>query len=251
MTANADSLPPELDRDMEACQRLAGELDGEDEADLDALQREVDELIAEEKGPVAELRARATGQRIAIVVAAVTLLSIGVALGTPRADLGTYPLLRTVLVLALLGALTAVATWRLLRPLHLPRPSVTSSRLLLVAGLLAPFVISIIPVNDHTGAAPGEGVAFATACFKCFGFGGALGLPVLGLAFVMRRAQVDGAAVAALAGVVAGLMGNLALHLHCPVVDPLHLIIGHALLVVVFSIAAAAWRPREARVSRS
>lgn len=82
------------------------------------------------------------------------------------------------------------------------------------------------------------------ACFKCIGFGGATGAAILALAFLMRRAQVDGAAVAALAGVAAGLTGNLTLQLHCPIVDPTHLILAHAMLLVIFGAATAMWQPK-------
>lgn len=244
MTVDAEGLqiPAELQRDMEALEGLAR--DGEvSEADLDALRQDVDQLLDAETGVGAELRARATGQRITIVVAAVVLLCVGVGVGTPRFELTSYPVIRMAAVLGLLGALTAVATWRLLRPLHLPPPSVTSSRLLLGAGLLIPFVIALIPVHDHVGGPAGEGLGFAVACFKCLGFGGATGALILALAFLMRRAAVDGAAVAALAGVAAGLTGNLTLQLHCPIVDPTHLVLGHAMLLVVFGVATARWQP--------
>lgn len=244
MTVDAESLqnPAELRRDMDALEELARDGDVA-EVELEALRQDVDALLEAETGAAARLRSRGTNQRVAIVVAAVVLLCLGVALGMPRLDLASYPVVRMAAVLGLLGALTAVATWRLLRPLHLPPPSVTSSRLLLGAGLIVPFVVALVPLHDHVGGPAGEGLGFAVACFKCFGFGGATGALVLALAFVMRRSQVDGAAVAALAGVVAGLTGNLTLQLHCPIIDPTHLLLAHAMLLVVFGAATARWQP--------
>ena len=67
MTVDAEGLqiPAELQRDMEALEGLAR--DGEvSEADLDALRQDVDQLLDAETGVGAELRARATGQRITI-----------------------------------------------------------------------------------------------------------------------------------------------------------------------------------------
>ena len=244
MTVDAESLqiPADLQRDMDALEGLVAR-DDEEETDLSALRQNVDALLEAETGVAAELRSRGTGQRIAIVVAAVAVLCIGVAVATPRSELGSYPLGRMIAVLGLLVLLTAAATRRLLRPLHLPPPSVASSRALLAGGLITPFVVALLPLQDHVGGPAGEGKSFAFACFKCLGFGGATGALVLALAFMMRRAQVDGAAVAALAGVAAGLAGNLALQLHCPIVDPTHLVLGHALLLVIFGTATALWQP--------
>jgi hypothetical protein len=69
-----------------------------------------------------------------------------------------------------------------------------------------------------------------------------LGLPVLLVAFAVRRAEVDGAALGALAGVAAGLTGNLALQVHCPITHTAHLLIGHATLIIVLGTAAFLWR---------
>jgi len=245
MTADSNGLPipAELQSDLDALEELAGKGEGDEELDLDALRHDVDALLDEERGFLAELRSRGTGQRIAIVVAAVVLISVGTVLATPRTDLATYPLGRMIAILVALGLLTGMATWRLLRPLHLPPPSPTSNRLLLLAGLLTPVVVDLIPLHDHVGGAAGEGMSFVTACLKCFGFGGVTGALVLVVAFMMRRARVDGVAVAALAGVAAGLTGNLTLQLHCPIIAPAHLLLGHAMLLLVFGAATALWQP--------
>jgi Negative regulator of sigma F len=247
MTMPADGLElSELQRELDACRKLVGQADGPAD-DLGPLEAEVTNLVTSETGTRATLRALVTGQRIGMLVAAVVVLGAITAAVTPRMDLASYPKGRMAAVLVLLAVLTTVATVRLLRPLHLPAPSLMSSRLLLLAGLVTPFVVSIVPLHDHVGGPAGEGMAFAIGCFKCLGFGGALGLPVLLLAFAMRRATVDGAAIAALAGVAAGLAGNVTLQLHCPIVDPLHLVIGHALLLVIFGTAAALWQPTTSR----
>ncbi|MEZ4443218.1 MAG: NrsF family protein [Polyangiaceae bacterium] len=238
--------PADLERELEACRDLLGQHLAEEEPrpdELSALRSGVEGAVAKEQGLVASLRALATPVRIVLLVTAMVGLGAVSGIASPRPDLDSYPGLRMGLVLALLILLTGAASWRLLRPLHLPSPSVLSSRLMLLGGMLAPFVIALVPLHDHAGATPGSGVAFAVACGKCLGYGSLFGLPVFGLAAALRRSDVDGPAVAALAGVAAGLAGNAALQLHCPIIDPAHLIVGHGLLLLVYGALASRWRP--------
>lgn len=241
MTQQVDILDPsDLEQDIEACRGLIG-APGADGEDVGALRSRVESDLAAEQGFVAKLRAMRTPNRIGLILllaVAVTVISV---VATPRSDLAQFPVGRMAATLLLLAAVTSAAAWRLLRPLHAPPPTVWASRALLAAGVLLPAVIAAIPM-DHVGAAPGEGAAFAVHCSKCLAFGGVMGFPVLFVAFLARRSRVDGAAVAALAGVVSGLTGNLALQMHCPITDPMHLLGGHALLVVVLGVAVAAWR---------
>lgn len=240
MTQPADSLEPELQRDMDACRVALGGGMGEP-IDVGSLRQRVEHDFAAEQGFVARLRAMRTSHRVMLMLALVAAVVVANVALTPRVDFAAYPSGRMAFALALLASVTAGASWRLLRPLHAPPPSLWVSRLLLVAGVLLPCALSMIPMG-HVGAAAGEGSQFVVGCGKCFGFGAAMGFPVLALAFFARRAHVDGAAVAALAGVAAGLTGVLALQVHCPITDPLHLLIGHALLVAALATATALWK---------
>ena len=237
-----DSIPPsDLDADIAACRRLVVGVMRDDASSIAKLRDGVHRDLEGEGGLLGRLRSLKTGTRAALVLAlmaAVTALTVVV---TPRADLAAYPTPRMFAVLIVLAVVTGAATWRLLRPLHLPPPSVWMSRALLVVGVLTPVVLSLIPI-DHVGGHAGHGAHFFAACGKCLGFGGVLGLPVLLLAFAVRRSRVDGAAVAALAGVAAGLTGNLTLQVHCPITDPSHLLLGHALLLGLLGVAAAVWQ---------
>ncbi len=235
----------ELEGDIEACRlltRRAG-LSGDVPAiELVPLRARVEGQLASETGWLARLRALRTGQRLALVLALVLLLALLVAATTPRADLGQLALTPMMATLGVLTAATALAAWRLLRPLHAPPPHPWASRALLVVGVLTPCVLAFVPGHQGAGAAVGEGAAFMASCGKCLGFGGVLGLPVLLLALWARRAQTDGAAVAALGGVAAGLAGNVTLQLHCPITEPLHVLVGHATLLVLLGAVAVVWQ---------
>lgn len=233
--------PTDLDEDIEACRGMLGAALDAGAEDVTPLRARVEQDLAAEQGVVARLRALRTSHRIALIfglAACVTVISV---VATPRVDLGEFPGGRMAVTLGLLAAVTAAAAWRLLRPLHAPPPTVWASRLLLAAGVLLPCVIAWIPMS-HVGSDPGTGAVFAAQCSKCLAFGGVMGFPVLLVAFLARRSRVDGAAVAALAGVASGLTGNLALQVHCPITDPMHLLGGHALLIALLGVAAAAWK---------
>ena len=243
MTPDANRAVADLDDDMAAVRRLAGAaMDQEPAAaEIDALRGQMVALLREERGPLAALRARPSWQRLSLVAAAAAAVVVASFAFTPRGDLAGYPAAHMFATLTLLGLLTVAAGWRLLRPLHLPPLPVWTGRALLAVGVLAPVALALVPI-DHQGAAAGQGADFAIACGRCMGFGAALGAPVLVLALLARRARIDGASVAALGGVVAGLTGNLALHLHCPVSEPLHVILGHGILLVLLGVIASLWR---------
>ena len=216
---------------------LVGEPPADEVANLRA---RVDADREKEQGLLSSLRSLRTPYRIGLVIAAVVLVTVASLVTTPRADIAAYPTGRMVLTLALLGMAAGAAAARLLRPVHAPPPNVWVSRALLVVGVLTPCLLALIPLH-HDGAPAGAGSAFVANCGRCLGFGGALGLPVLLLALWARRTRVDGAAVAVLGGVTAGLAGNLALQVHCPITDPSHLLVGHVTLLALLGVVAAVW----------
>ncbi len=239
-----DSLPPpELEQEIQACRDLVqGALRGtSSDAELAQLRGRVDDDLRAEQGVVGRLRSLRTTHKVLIILAVIALVTAFAVVTKPRSDLSAYPGVRMGVTLLVLSMVSGAATWRLLRPLHAPPPNVWMSRALLVLGVLTPVVLALFPI-DHVGAPAGEGVAFAAACGKCLGYGGAFGLPVLILAFAVRRSRVDGAAVAALAGIAAGLTGNLTLQVHCPITDPSHLLVGHVMLLAILGGAAAVWK---------
>lgn len=234
-----------LEREIASVRTLAGsaaEAERVDESTLGQVQHGVNQRVGAETGVLATMRGWPTWQRLGMVILLSAVTTVATAVTMPRWDLGAYPSLRMVFTLGVLALLTGAASGRLLRPLHRPRPSIWSGRVLLLMGMAMPCVMSLWPLDGHVGTLPGEGVAFAIGCGRCFVFGGALGIPVLLVAIAVRRANIDGAAVAALAGVAAGLTGNLTLQVHCAVTDPHHLLVGHATLLGIFAIFAAMWR---------
>jgi hypothetical protein len=241
----------ELADDMAAIRAIAGAhavgsgalASGESAEDLRSLETRVQARIARERGVLAWLCSLSTPMRLALVCGTLSLLVVAAALFLPRReDLAAYPLWRMVLTLAVFALLAAGASWRVLRPLHLPPASTRLSTMLLVLGLAIPCALAVIPL-PHQGVAAGAGAQFALECGRCAGFGAVMGLPVLVLALMAGRSRIEGV-VAALAGVAAGLTGNLVLQLHCPNTDVGHQLLGHWVVLLVLPIATALWCAR-------
>ena len=241
-----------LEQDMAAV-RLLANLDAEHDVDgpptsgplsLDQLRLSIDGAIARDTGAIAQLRSLSVAQRLLLVVALATAITAAIMLTGPTDNLSGTGMWRAGVVMLVVAVMTVLTCWRLLRPLHLPPANRWVGYGLVAVGVLLPFLMAWALRHDG-GQAAATGSAFFKQCAVCTTFGAVLGLPVLGLALLLRRAKIDGVAVGALAGIAAGFTGFLTLHLHCTISDPIHVMGGHASVLLVLGGAAALWRWRE------
>lgn len=245
MSLQHDNLDPsgELDEEIQSCRQLAGTALDEQpisEAEVASVRHRVDGDIAADGGFKGMLRSLRTSRRLLTVVLLAAGLTSLATLAVPRVDLSDYPRDRMIWVMALFAVLTIAVGWRVLRPLHKPAASRWLGPVLLLVGMAAPFVVALLPLQ-YSGVPTGQGAEFAAHCAKCLTFGTVLGVPVLLLALAMRRTKLD-TPTAALAGVAAGLTGNLTLQVACSTTDSPHLLLGHAMLMVLLGGAAALWQ---------
>ncbi len=239
-----------LEEDMAALRDFAG-LEKEEEdtgvlapSSLDKLRGDIDELIGRDEGMLGYLRSRTAGQRV-FFVALVAVAATGAALAMrPIEHLTGAGMWCFAAMLMLVATITVLACWRLMRPLHLPPANRWVGNLLLLTGVALPFLMAFT-LNHEAGKPVGTGALYYKQCAMCLALGLVLGLPVLGLALLLRRAKVDGAAIGALAGVAAGLTSYLTLHVHCTISDPAHVVGGHASVLLVLTVGAAVWHLRE------
>ncbi|MGD8862145.1 MAG: hypothetical protein PVI30_19190 [Myxococcales bacterium] len=221
--------------------------DGEADAELGALWGELRQRVDAHD---ASLRGRArdlpTPARFGLVAGLAVLLVAAVGLLAPRPDLSAYPLGRMLLVVLGLGGLLLVSVRMSLRPLHrpAPRPATVLSVLGLSIATAAGF--SLLPAAHvllpHT--APSPELSLWQHVRPCLVFGFALGLPLFAALRVFDRGTPMGAWPAAAA---LGLVGNLALQLHCPITQTSHLLLGHAPLGLLAAVLVWLWtraRPR-------
>lgn len=246
-------LEAHLDECLE-CAEVAAEVeglgtdDGVTLPDLDRILGAVEGVIAQDRGPRAWLRDRSTRARMLLGAAIGFGLPLGYGIATLRADISVYPVARFAVITFVLAALLAVALWAGMRPLHRPALSPGVVHALSFAAVGAVLITASIPAAHalHPASLAGISDDLVRRAAACFAVGLAIGVPVaLGVRALNRaRASWLGAPIMApLAGVVAG---NLALHLHCPLVAPQHLLAGHAAVlvpfVVAFGLLALRWR---------
>jgi hypothetical protein len=165
-------------------------------------------------------------------------------------DFGVPSTSHMLLVLFVLAALTFVATFTAIRQ---GRHGMGSDWLLLVmiAGLTTPIYAALTlgnPVHDIGLAGP-SGVVLSTWGFRCLLLAGLVGvLTLASFTIALRRAapvasRLRGAALGAAAGAWAGV----AVFIFCPSSDQQHLLVGHVLPVLAFTLLGAAGISRALR----
>lgn len=217
---------------------LVGALAGEGlPAPVDAWLPALEAAVARERGPVAWLRSRPTATRTALAALGAGLVPLGVWLAWRRVDAAAYPAARLGLDVAVMAGSAALALVVAMRPLHRRAwPRLLAPVVVAVAAAAVLVAPSLPPAHaDHPASLGGTGEGLVTHAMACLAVGVALGLPVLAWLGVLARGDRRTPWVpVATAGALAGLMGSLAVSLHCPLVAPAHLLAGHATVLVPF-----------------
>ncbi len=209
-------------------------------ADLEALFAQLQRAVGAERGPRARLRALPTWLRVGLVLAVAGALGALAAGRFMRPDITAYPAGRMALALISIGALLAASLWLALRPLQLasvapwvPATAALGSLLWLGALYLLP------PVHEATGWSrnpAGLGPTLARA-LPCMVIGLGLSLPFL---LLLRALDRGGTRRPLLMAAAAGLLANFVLQLACPVTAPVHMLLGHMGVAVLLLAGAAA-----------
>ncbi|MGE0324145.1 MAG: hypothetical protein AB7K71_15560 [Polyangiaceae bacterium] len=202
--------------------------------DLSALRGALDVELEQEQKGARRLKSLSTPARIALASSVVGLL-VALNFRKPRPDLHTLHWLEfsAPLVVALL--LVFLGVRGTLRGPHLAQKSSAQAGALigLSAGLPLLYFLShnFLGEISFVEAAPG----FGRRALTCFSFGVGWSLP-LGLMLVfLDRNKLAPQSLILHAGAAGGLSGVLALHIHCPLQNPAHLLVGH-LSVLVFVV---------------
>lgn len=240
----------ELEAHIGSCQRCEALLAGDgglglslgtlprpSAAELSDLRAAVLEHSRREVGPRAWLRGRSRAQRLGFSLAVVLLLALVVLLGNHRPDIWTgAPLIVWGGVAAYLTALTLGTSELMARPGRELRPF---GRLSLSSGLvLLALCVTVLGGASlvHADATP---IALPRHPWGCFAYGSVFaGLLLIWLRLLDRGDRVS-LSVTLLSATAAGLMGNLATHLHCASTEPLHLLLGHFAVLPAWGLAYA------------
>lgn len=216
---------------------LASEADSTLDFDLDAMRSELDAVLDQEaKDPAARVRDLPLRWRLGVVGGVVGVTILGLAATWIRSDWDSYPAARMWLTLGVLAVIACVVLRELFRPLtSIERPRWQQTWLL--AAVFTPVLLSLVPHHlEESG--PDDFVSGAAACLA-IGIG--FLLPTAALVLLGLRAGVGETRVVWLVAGFLGLIGNLALQLHCPYTDVSHLLFGHAALSVLWFGGLWAW----------
>lgn len=239
-------------RQCGACEALYGSgavgqvlADGADapEFDLDAMRGQLEQMLqAEARDPAARVRTLSTRVRL-LVFTSVVLLTLGVVAATRlRGNWHSYPEVRMWLTLASLTGALVLAVRELYRPLtSLERPGYQFA--VALGAVVLPIVFAVVPHEPAALTLPADSVM---AAGKCLGLGLVLALPsavfvVLGLRTPISEIAGSELRSLWLGAALMGLVGNLALQVHCAYTDSGHLLFGHAALPVVWFVVFGAW----------
>lgn len=236
MTSDSKSNLPESDERLDSLLASAHEAEAE-KAEGDLADGELDSMFSAAMGCVEEaegrpgdwFRSRSTMVRRCMAIGAFLTICLVFAIVMPPADWALFGaprvLLGVVALTALFGASMVVATRPLQVP-ELPRWKVITLAVLSVAAT----VVLAVTVAGEPAAGHDHG-SFWASVSPCMYMGLLAGIPVYGLARLLDRGTFLAPLLAAAA---AGLVGNVALQIHCPMADPLHNLAGHASVALVF-----------------
>lgn len=243
----------ELEKHLQGCEacaavledggRIAASLDqlGGEEASVesselfDALS---DEIASEQESVRAKFRELPTWLRLLILVGAGFGIGAGVLWLAGREDIGVYPRIRMVMLSSAFVLLMGATLRRSIRPLFRRAEGLQKELSVLGLATLAVVVPAMLPqAHAHMAVSlEGAGADLIPRAFGCFVFGNVTGLPVLGLIWWFSRTDVLQFWHALFGAAAAGLVGNLALQLHCPIVHQEHIFLGHS-TVLIFVVA--------------
>lgn len=193
---------------------------------------QLDALLSKEDQPVGRLRSLPTALRWRLLLLAALVVATLQLLFFYRADLGVYPKPRLIVeaVLHVLLVLGLVAVF--LRPLFRSAWPTAPTAMLVIGAVLLPMAVALTnPAHAMHGASlEGAGADYWQRAIACLLWGTTFGLPVVVLgALLDRQPGIRWSRIFVLAALGTGV-GALALLLHCPIVHPSHLWVGHTLV---------------------
>ena len=199
----------------------------------DALRDRIRAAVAQTTPVGLSPRARVVVSIVVVLVA----VSIGIALMRP--DVSALPL-ASIIGVTLGVALLATATLIVALSPGSRGLGASVSSLVALAATTAPLYAVVTMMAGLGAAEDGPRVR------GCFSTSLAIAsVALVGLTFALRR-SVPAAPVArgALLGACAGAWAGLTIHLHCPCGDRMHILIGHAVPIAIFSVLGAVVSPR-------
>jgi len=164
------------------------------------------------------------------------LIPLMVTLTWARPDRAVYPGERLAIDLLVVLGPAALALAIAMRPLHRPAWPKAVELVALVVAVVAVLVgPMLVPAHHaHPDSLGGTGPALVPRALACLVTGAVLGAPMLLWMRAIGRHPGRFGLPPGVAALLAGLVGAVAVFLHCPLVAPQHLLLGHSMVLVVF-----------------
>ena len=174
-----------------------------------------------------------TSLRLLAVAAAVAGVILFVGLLSRRVDLGQYPLFRWLLEAGLWVFVTSAVVVRSVRSRHLPPVPSWRTGLLAIAVLSVLAMPLLLPEAHllHEESLKGIGEDLFHRALACFVWGTSVSLAVGAAEYLVSRGQPGVGDLPVFVWLSTGIFAQTALHLHCPIVHPLHIGLGHTSIV--------------------
>lgn len=212
--------------------------DGGADLSFESLQDEIEE----DEGPLDLVGEWPPAVRAAAVAAGALAVAAFVFLAMPRSDLSYYPSVRFWGLAVGFFGISVSAVSVALRPVY--RPGISGWLTAGVVGILLGYGVFVgaLPPAHTTDwyFSAGLGAQLIPFAANCLAVGSAYALPVLGVGWLALRTSRPLLYPAMLMAAAAGTVGHLGLHFHCPLVQPAHLLLGHATVPLVYTAAVGA-----------
>jgi hypothetical protein len=225
--------------------RLLREVEPPPVADLDALFADVQRSVAAERGARAWLRGLATPVRALLAAAVIALLAVLAVTVFGRPDMAVYPIARMALLLVVIAGGLSLLVALALRPLQRPAVPGWLATAITSAALIALLAVYGLPAAhvDHPASVQAPGwLPLLRRAWPCLLIGSTLAAFVYAFLSLLDR---GGGARTVVTAAASGLAANLALQLHCPVTDPMHMVFGHlGVVLLVTTVGLLARRTR-------
>jgi hypothetical protein len=162
------------------------------------------------------------------------LVALFVLLFKRRVDFDIYPSLRYTLELIGMGAVLMLHLWLVIRPAHRPplrygkRLGLTMTTIIIVA---LPLMLPMAH-HDHPDSLNGVGADLFSAALACFSWGSLIGAVLVVVGGLLLRGGKKASRFNVPLLLAAGMLALFCLHLHCPIVHPLHIALGHTSILI-------------------
>ncbi len=183
------------------------------------------------------IRSQPTNAQHSMALRLSMVIALAILVALRRPDILEYSIIRMTIAASLLVFAGIAALRFAQRPLHLPEASNRRRLATLLLVVAAPLVLALLPdAHTHDFLHFHSSKAMWMLAGSCFLFGIATGAPLLVFTLAISPTGLRDRRKFLMAGLSAVILGNFTLQLHCPITDPLHLLLGHAGVLLPFAL---------------